>query len=107
VLHNDLHGENILVDPATHEVTAVIDFGDVAYGDPCSDLNYLCEFDLHQAERIARRYREAGGGIVDPQRIRDLYFLLTLDEYLDPDIPDDERGRFREMIEEYVGLFEA
>lgn len=105
VLHNDLHGENILIDPETHEVTAVIDFGDVACGDPCSDLNYLCEFDLHQAERIAHRYREAGGEIVDPQRIRDLYFLQTLDECLDPDIPDEERGRFREMIEEYVGLF--
>lgn len=104
VLHNDLHGENILVDPSTHEVTAVIDFGDVAYGDPCIDLNYLCEFDLRATERIARRYEAAGGGHVDPDRILDLYFLLTLDDYLDPDRPDDDRARSHEMLVEYDTL---
>lgn len=102
VLHNDLHGENVLLDPERHEVTAVIDFGDVAFGDPCIDLNYLCEFDLHAAPQIARRYEAAGGEPVDPQRIRDLYFLQTLEDYLDPDVPEIERVRFREMIDEYL-----
>jgi len=105
VIHNDLHGDNILIDPDTHQVTAVIDFGDVAYGDPCIDLNYLCEFDLRKAPRIAERYARAGGESVDPQRILDLYFLQTLNDFLDPEAVDEERPRFREMIEEYVTLF--
>ncbi|RYG45919.1 aminoglycoside phosphotransferase family protein [bacterium] len=105
VLHNDFHGENILIDPATHRVTGVIDFGDVAYGDPCIDLNYLCEFDLGMADRIARRYEAAGGEPVDPQRILDLYFLQTLDEYLDPDSPEIERIGFHRMLDEYVARF--
>jgi aminoglycoside 2''-phosphotransferase len=105
VLHNDLHGENILADPQTHEVTAVIDFGDVAYGDPCIDLNYLCELDPQSAERIAARYEAAGGGSVDPDRILDLYFLFTLNDFLDPDMPDEERARFHEMLVEYDALF--
>ncbi|MGV3614099.1 MAG: phosphotransferase family protein [Fimbriimonas sp.] len=101
VLHNDLHGENVLLDPTTGTVTGVIDFGDVGFGDPCVDLNYLCEFDLHGADQIAKRY----GGGVDPQRIRDLYFLLTLNDYWDPECRKTERRRYREMIEEYVAAF--
>lgn len=107
VLHNDLHGDNILVDSVTHEVTGILDFGDTAYGDPSIDLNYLCEFDLHAAERIARRYEAAGGTPVDPQHILDLYFLITLDEYLDPDTPESERAVFRELLTAYAAAFPA
>lgn len=107
VVHNDLHGENILIDPVTHRITAVIDFADVAYGDPCIDLNYLCEFGLDNADRIARRYEASGGGRVDPQRILDLYFLKTLAVYLDPGMLEAELPLFRKLLEDYVAHFGA
>jgi len=105
VVHNDLHGDNILLDSTTHAVAAVIDFGDLAIGDPCLDLNYLLECDLQAAESIARRYAAAGGGEVDPERILDLYFLMTLEDYLDPDMPPDERAKLRGLLDPYLARF--
>ena len=37
-LHNDLHPANLLVDPATGMLAAIIDFGDLGAGDPAGDL---------------------------------------------------------------------
>jgi aminoglycoside phosphotransferase (APT) family kinase protein len=40
-LHQDLHAMNILVHPLTHELTAILDWGDAAWGDPAQDLGML------------------------------------------------------------------
>ncbi len=41
LIHGDFGGGNILYDPATHQVTGVIDFGSVAIGDPAIDIAAL------------------------------------------------------------------
>ena len=41
LLHNDLAAEHLLVDPATGRITGVIDWSDVAIGDPVFDFSGL------------------------------------------------------------------
>lgn len=88
VIHNDLHCENVLFDPSSRTITGVIDFGDISVGDPAADLGYLLEIDIGASEAIARRYRAVSGRAVDPERILDLYFLLSLDGWARDDVPD-------------------
>ena len=38
LVHNDLWAEHILIDPHTHSVSGIIDWGDAAVGDPAVDL---------------------------------------------------------------------
>lgn len=38
LVHNDLHHEHVLLDPASHLLVGLIDWGDVALGDPAVDL---------------------------------------------------------------------
>lgn len=38
IVHGDLGGEHLLVDPEAHELTGVIDFGDATLGDPAADF---------------------------------------------------------------------
>jgi hypothetical protein len=55
VLHADRSRDHILVE--NDSVTAVIDFGDVNWGDPDYDFMYLfVEFGQAFAEEVARRY---------------------------------------------------
>ena len=41
LLHNDLSNDHILIDNQTHTLVGIIDFGDMAIGDPDYDLMYL------------------------------------------------------------------
>lgn len=41
LLHNDLSNDHILIDNQTHTLVGIIDFGDIAIGDPDYDLMYL------------------------------------------------------------------
>ena len=43
LLHNDISCEHILYDKSTKKLTGLIDFGDIAIGDPDYDLMYLYE----------------------------------------------------------------
>lgn len=40
-LHNDLHGGNIMYDGASGHLRAILDWGDVGYGDPAFEFNTL------------------------------------------------------------------
>jgi aminoglycoside phosphotransferase (APT) family kinase protein len=44
LVHGDLAAEHILVDPGTGEVTGVIDWSEVAVGDPAIDVAGLCHW---------------------------------------------------------------
>lgn len=38
LLHNDLAAEHVLLDPVTHQISGVLDWGDLAIGDPVTDF---------------------------------------------------------------------
>lgn len=46
LLHADLSADHIFIDPATHRLKGIIDFGDVCIGDPDFDLMYLYAYPL-------------------------------------------------------------
>ena len=52
-LHGDFHDGNVLVDPDSGDVTAVIDWEEAAYGDPRLDLCVM--------ERVLRRSFNGAG----------------------------------------------
>jgi aminoglycoside phosphotransferase (APT) family kinase protein len=54
LVHNDLHPWNIFVDPATLELTAILDWGDGGVGDPALDF---CGMPFWATERLVRTYR--------------------------------------------------
>jgi len=73
VLHADLSGDHILVEDDA--VAAVLDFGDVNWGDPDYDFMYLfVDFGWEFVEDVARRY-----GHPDLERLnqKSRYFALT------------------------------
>lgn len=43
LLHRDVSPDHVMYDPATRRITGVIDFGDLAVGDPARDFIYLHE----------------------------------------------------------------
>lgn len=43
LVHNDFSKDHILYDPAKKEITGIIDFGDIAFGDPDYDFMYLAD----------------------------------------------------------------
>ena len=43
LVHNDFSKDHILYDPAKKEITGIIDFGDIAFGDPDYDFLYLAD----------------------------------------------------------------
>jgi aminoglycoside phosphotransferase (APT) family kinase protein len=61
-LHGDPHPANLLLDPETRRLTAVLDFGDVAIGDPAADL--AVGWMAFDAEGRAR-FRDAAGPLGD------------------------------------------
>ena len=44
LIHNDLGTEHILLDQTSGKITGIIDWGDVALGDPAFDFSGLCVF---------------------------------------------------------------
>lgn len=62
LLHRDLHPWNLLVDPASGALTAILDWGDAAFGDPATELISMPLFAL---PAMLDGYRDAGGAIDD------------------------------------------
>ncbi|HEY0605684.1 MAG TPA: phosphotransferase [Herpetosiphonaceae bacterium] len=56
LVHNDLTVPHILFDSATQQLAGVIDFGDVALGDPAIDLTGLLEYGPVFVDDVIRRY---------------------------------------------------
>lgn len=72
-LHNDLHGGNIMYDPATGRLTAILDWGDVGYGDPATEFNTL---PVWIWEDVLAAYEAAGGDLGDGCEFRLLLHYL-------------------------------
>ncbi|HEY0737126.1 MAG TPA: phosphotransferase [Herpetosiphonaceae bacterium] len=56
LVHNDLTIAHILFDSATQRLAGVIDFGDIALGDPAIDLTGLLEYGPNFVDDVIRRY---------------------------------------------------
>jgi aminoglycoside 2''-phosphotransferase len=73
VLHADLSAEHILMDDSS--IAAILDFGDVNWGDPDYDFMYLfVDFGQAFAEEVARRY---GHRDIEQLRRKLRYFAIV------------------------------
>lgn len=58
--HCDMHPWNVMVDPATTALTAILDWGDATWGDPAREF---AAFPFECFPHLFRGYQEAGGTI--------------------------------------------
>ncbi|HEY4844072.1 MAG TPA: aminoglycoside phosphotransferase family protein [Candidatus Dormibacteraeota bacterium] len=68
VLHNDLHGHNMLFDPVTCRVAGIVDFADVAIGDRHMDLFHLYSWDEPCLLAAITEYQRRCGVALSPER---------------------------------------
>ncbi|MGL5874165.1 MAG: aminoglycoside phosphotransferase family protein [Xenococcaceae cyanobacterium] len=62
LLHNDLSSDHILFDVKSDRVSGIIDFGDIAIGDPDYDLMYLLDdMGIDFIERFLKYYSHVNG----------------------------------------------
>ncbi len=84
LVHGDLNPKNVLVDPATLEVTGLVDWEFCHAGSPYADLGNLLRFDRSPAlsEAVLESYRcflpNAPEDLLDLARASDLFALVDL-----------------------------
>ena len=86
LVHSDLNPKNLLVDPATLEITGLVDWEFSHAGLPGTDLGNVLRFDRQPAyvEGVLAAYRdrlpvaESGADLVDRARSADLWALVDL-----------------------------
>ena len=65
LIHNDFSTDHILIDISSKKITGIIDFGDIAIGDPDYDFMYLVDtFGANFIERMIRFYQQTNHKIV-------------------------------------------
>ena len=101
LLHGDLLGQNILIDPTTDPLHGVIDWERVAFGDPAFDLAIVtrCTRQPFQipdgAQRLLDAYHDSGGSpsvSLDHVRIHELALAAA---WYSGGLADPERGAHR------------
>jgi len=75
-VHSDFNPKNLLVDPSTLAVVAVLDWEFAHSGSPVTDTGNLLRFDRHPA--FQRAVLEASGADLDAARAADLFALVEL-----------------------------
>ena len=84
LVHSDLNPKNVLVDPETLELTAVLDWEYAHAGHPWTDVGNLVRFERHPAyvDAVLRAWTDRHGGTVeallDGARAADLWALVDL-----------------------------
>jgi aminoglycoside phosphotransferase (APT) family kinase protein len=84
LVHSDLNPKNVLVDPATLELTAVLDWEFAHAGHPWTDVGNLVRFQREPAyvEAVLHAWTERHGGsadeLLDGARAADLWALVDL-----------------------------
>jgi aminoglycoside phosphotransferase (APT) family kinase protein len=84
LVHSDLNPKNVLVDPGTLEVAAVLDWEFAHAGHPWTDLGNLVRFERHPAyvEAVLGSWAGVHGGdadrLLDGARAADLWALVDL-----------------------------
>ena len=75
LLHGDLHGGNILVNPQTH-VSGIVDFGESMIGDIHYEFRYAPGYGELFLELLIEKYESESGRRLNRDRLK-LYFLLN------------------------------
>ncbi len=68
VVHGDLVTDHILVEDGAKHLAGIIDFGDVALGDPALDLAGCWDYGHGPMVRLIGRYGSADGGLFNRSR---------------------------------------
>lgn len=80
LLHRDVAPGHVLFDPSTGRLTGVIDFGDLALGDPARDFIYVYEdFGPEMLDAVLRHYTGEDAATLRPRIHR--WFLLETVEW--------------------------
>ena len=79
LIHNDLGDEHILIDPQLHTVSGVIDWGDIALGDPAKDFSGLWTYGGDEfVHQVLAMYRgKIDPGFWDRVRYRGLWHAIA------------------------------
>ncbi|RYC10861.1 phosphotransferase family protein [Nocardioides zhouii] len=84
LVHSDLNPKNVLVDPGTLQLTAILDWEFAHAGHPWTDVGNLVRFERHPAyvEAVLRAWTDLRGGSVETllegARAADLWALVDL-----------------------------
>ncbi len=70
VVHGDLHGLNMVLDPISKKLTGIIDFSELELGDPHQDLRKPFMTDGRFLEPMITAYKNATGISLDPEKVR-------------------------------------
>lgn len=111
LLHGDLLGQNLLIDPRVEPSLAVIDWSEACLGDPALDLAIVTRggkapFRVPNGlQRLVEAYTEAGGRAITASQVR-LYelclaarwFLSALETYPHSSSADGDLGRLRGVL---------
>lgn len=89
VIHNDLHLENMLVDPNTHQLTGVIDWTDVCIGPIARDFAVWEWRADGSLEKAAELYYKKTGKTVDIQQARLWKHLEAISDIVEADATND------------------
>jgi aminoglycoside phosphotransferase (APT) family kinase protein len=94
IIHNDLHPWNVMGDPVTGELTAILDWGDTSLGDPARDFAML---PLPCAPAMLDGYLEAGGKVDAATVARSLVvgMSVALFEVSTPEMAEFDRRWWR------------
>ncbi|MBI5356641.1 aminoglycoside phosphotransferase family protein [Candidatus Collierbacteria bacterium] len=58
VIHSDIMPEHIIVNPKTHTLSGIIDFGDIEIGDPAYDFAFLAKYGKNFLEWTYENYKQ-------------------------------------------------
>ena len=106
LLHRDVAPGHVLHDPASGALTGVIDFGDVALGDPARDLVYVYEdFGPAMLAAVLRHYPGEAAATLRP-RVH-LWFLLEAVEWTLARLGDGARAEAAEGLAAIVRELDA
>ena len=84
LVHSDLNPKNVLVDPGSLELTAVLDWEFAHAGHPWTDVGNLVRFERHPAyvDAVLQAWTDARGGsvatLLEGARAADLWALVDL-----------------------------
>lgn len=79
VIHGDLVVEHVLLDEQTEQLSGIIDFGDVALGDPAQDFLGFWAYGADAVSKVVQFYRPAGADPTFLARSRQHFIRYRLD----------------------------
>ena len=80
-LHNDLHDENIAIDPIAKKLNGVFDFSDISIGDRNFDFTPMCRFcSTDLTKRMVNQYQKMTGIGLDWQKIKTYAYVWEISD---------------------------